>query len=108
MKEKIKNGFTKAKKSIKNFWSENGDKIKIGIKCLCIGAGVGFVYGFNRLTDERIELIKKIPYEPDVEDMYDYIETHKDDKEFMEWMNYARDCCEEDGYVFEDFKEENC
>ena len=71
------------KEEIKECWSEYGDKIKIGAKCLGIGLLVGFAKGV--LTESKMssrvhsELIKKIPYEPDCDDIAEYIHDHIDE-----------------------------
>ena len=68
------------KEEFKSWWEENGEKIKIGAKCLAVGLLIGFVKGV--VTESEIssrthsELIKKIPYEPDCDDLADYIHNH--------------------------------
>lgn len=85
MNETKKNkGFIKnTKEEIKEFWSEHGDKIKIGAKCLGIGLAIGFIKGaFSMSKIDRgihCELIKKIPYEPDYDDFADYVQDHMDE-----------------------------
>lgn len=43
----------KLKEQIKDFWKEEGDKIKIGVKCLSVGLLVGFVKGV--LTESKMQ-----------------------------------------------------
>ena len=71
------------KNEIKDWWDANKDKIKIGAACLAGGLFVGFVKGV--LTQAKMqdrtysELIKKIPYEPDYDDIGEYVHDHIDE-----------------------------
>ena len=71
------------KEEVKNFWEEHGKTIKVGIKCLATGLLVGFIKGV--LTESEIhsrevcKLIDKIPYEPDGDDIAEYVHYHIDE-----------------------------
>lgn len=65
--------------SLKEFWNENKDKIKIGAKCLGIGLTVGFIKGVFMMLDKQADLLERIP--PDDTDFKDYIITHFDEFE---------------------------
>ena len=60
---------------VRDFWNENRDKIKIGLKCLGIGLAIGFVKGgmtgIDMQRDTVSRLIDKIPHEPDFDDIAD-------------------------------------
>lgn len=85
MNETKKNkGFIEnAKEELKEFWSEHGEKIKIGAKCLGVGLAIGFIKGAFAMSKSNSivnsELIKKIPYEPDYDDFADYVQDHMDE-----------------------------
>lgn len=76
----FKKGF---KDEVKEFWSEYGDKIKIGAKCLGIGLTIGFIKGafeaFKMTNQIEAQLIEKIPYTPDCEDVGEYVWDHIDE-----------------------------
>lgn len=76
----FKKGF---KEEVKEFWSEYGDKIKIGAKCLGIGLAIGFVKGaftaMEMANQNQARLIEKIPYEPDGDDIGEYVFDHIDE-----------------------------
>ena len=71
------------KDELRGVWDEHGDKIKIGLKFLGIGLVIGFVKGamtgmdMQRNTVNR--LIDKIPYEPDCDDIEEYVHEHLDE-----------------------------
>ena len=71
------------KKEIKEFWDDYGTTIKVGARCLTVGLFVGFVKGV--LTESKMHseatcrLIDKIPYEPDPENIADYVHEHIDE-----------------------------
>ena len=85
------------KNELKDFWNENRDKIKIGLKCLGIGLAIGFVKGgmtgMSMQRDTVNRLIDKIPYEPDCDDIADYVHEHLDElKPYYESeIEYAED-----------------
>jgi hypothetical protein len=71
------------KMEVKEWWSEHGSKVKIGAKCLAAGLLIGLVKGV--LTESKLsasvhsKLIDKIPYEPDCDDIAEYIHDHIDE-----------------------------
>ena len=71
------------KDELRDFWDENGDKIKIGLKFLGIGLVIGFVKGaisgMETQRDTVIRLIDKIPYEPGCDDIEEYVHEHLDE-----------------------------
>lgn len=85
----MKNENKNFKEEFKEWWSKNKSKIKIGAKCLGIGLVIGFFKGVSTMTkmhaDTEMELIKKIPYEPDCDNIADYVHDHMDElKPFYE------------------------
>lgn len=68
------------KEEIRDWWSEYGDKVKIGAKCLVVGLSIGFIKGVltesKLLASAQSKLLDKIPYEPDCDDIMDYICDH--------------------------------
>lgn len=71
------------KDELKEFWIENKDKIKIGLKCLGAGLLIGCAYGAVQMgkADSEIyaKLVDKIPYEPDCDDIAEYVHDHMDE-----------------------------
>ena len=71
------------KDELRDFWGEHGDKIKIGLKFLGIGLVIGFVKGamtgMGMQRDTVNRLIDKIPYEPDCDDIAEYVHEHLDE-----------------------------
>ena len=71
------------KDELRDFWDEYGDKIKIGLKFLGIGLAIGFVKGAMTGVDTQRDtvnrLIDKIPYEPDCDDIAEYVHEHLDE-----------------------------
>lgn len=71
------------KDELRDFWNENRDKIKIGLKCLGLGLVIGFVKGgmtgMDMQRDTVNRLIDKIPYEPDCDDIAEYVHEHLDE-----------------------------
>lgn len=60
------------KEECKDFWKENKEKIKIGIKCLAVGFACGFIKGGNAFykidKDEIMRLLDKIPDREKIKD----------------------------------------
>lgn len=61
----------------------------VGVKCLGVGLAIGFIKGlttaFRMSAVLDAELIKKIPYEPDYDDIAEYVHDHVDElKPFIE------------------------
>lgn len=87
------------KEEFNDWWDENKTKIKIGVKCLVIGLGVGFIKGVlttNKLHERNLSaMIDRLP--PEETDCRSYIETHIDEfKPFIkEEMSYSHDYLEE-------------
>lgn len=71
------------KNEVKDWWTDNRDKVKIGLKCLGVGLLVGFVKGactgMSMQGDTVSRLIDKIPYEPDCDDIGEYVHEHIDE-----------------------------
>ena len=53
------------KEQCKDFWKENKDKIKIGLKCLGVGLVIGFFKGVSTALklnhEETMKLLDKVP-----------------------------------------------
>lgn len=74
------------KQEIKDFWKEQGSKIKIGVKCLTFGLFIGFIKGVLTSDQMHCKLIDKIPYESDPDNIDDWVSNHMDDlKEYYEF-----------------------
>ena len=71
------------KNEIKDWWTDNREKVKIGVKCLGVGLAIGFVKGactgMDMQRDTVNRLMDKIPYEPDCDDIAEYVHDHIDE-----------------------------
>ena len=71
------------KDALRDFWSEHGDKIKISLKFLGIGLVIGFakgaMTGMDMQRDTVNRLMDKIPYEPDCDNIEEYVHEHLDE-----------------------------
>ena len=71
------------KQGIKTWWTDNKEKIIVGAKCLAAGAAIGFVKGAMTIAqinaDTMNALISTIPYEPEDEDLSEWVQTHQEE-----------------------------
>ena len=71
------------KDKLRDFWSEHRDKIKISLKLLGIGSVIGFakgaMTGMDMQRDTVNRLMDKIPYEPDCDNIEEYVHEHLDE-----------------------------
>lgn len=85
------------KDELKDWWADNRDKVKIGLKCLGVGLAIGFVKGaftgIRMQQDTVNQLIDKVPYEPDCDDIGEYVHEHIDElKPYVETeLKYSED-----------------
>lgn len=103
----IKEAAQEIKEEVKTFYKKHENEIKIGLKvgvgCLAFGFISGFVKSTKIHNSFQNELIKRLPYAPDCDDIEDYILTHLHDPEAIAKLKAVTDT-EEFNEIIENLK----
>lgn len=74
------------KQQIKDFWSENKQKIKVGAICLVSGLAIGYVKAFGDLKEIKVTLNRVDKDKNNANNNYGLTEENCDDPELLEMV----------------------
>lgn len=74
------------KQQIKDFWSENKQKIKVGAICLVSGLAIGYVKAFGDLKEIKVTLNRVDKDKNNTDNNYGLTEENCDDPELLEMV----------------------